>query len=79
MRDLRPCPFCGSTEISKREMGVVACESCGAALWSEDIEDSETVTETWNRRSMPDCVREVMRISDRKHDAWDAVRKYYDE
>jgi hypothetical protein len=76
---LKPCPFCGGCDVLERDSGVVACDTCGASLWSEDVEDSDTVRDTWNSRAMPECVREVMRISDRDHVAWRAVREYYGE
>jgi Lar family restriction alleviation protein len=47
---LKPCPFCGGTNIqSLKELDFVCCQDCGASL-----EDSEpSAREHWNTRALP--------------------------
>lgn len=58
MTELRPCPFCGSTDVRIGYMGVgffdtatVVCNECGVCLSSDkhmlETEDAEML---WNRR-----------------------------
>lgn len=51
MTELKPCPFCGSEDITKHKYGVYRCENCGA-----NVNFSKGVTlilgeEKWNRRA----------------------------
>ena len=62
MAELKPCPFCESTNIScadaghKTDIWFVQCENCGATFPHFDSE-TEAV-EAWNRRTeMPDADR----------------------
>jgi Lar family restriction alleviation protein len=70
MNEIKPCPFCGSTEISEGEAMSGAdegprykqtgCESCGAlgpraeVLVGDDIFDDASANEAWNRRATCD-------------------------
>jgi len=49
---LKPCPFCGSTNL-EQSANEVACDDCGGAVilgWSPSI-TGEQVAAAWNRRA----------------------------
>lgn len=59
MRELKPCPFCGSKNIdygictgTLQGFGYVQCEECGAEI-SEitECKNANTAIEAWNKRS----------------------------
>ena len=48
MTDLKPCPFCGSTELVEgQDVAQVFCYHCVAQGWRKD----------WNRRPIEDALR----------------------
>lgn len=56
MQKLKPCPFCGSSEVKIVSCGVAdlyyrpVCESCGCGFiryWT----DEQSAIEAWNRRA----------------------------
>ena len=54
--NLKPCPFCGSTELGvyfdKRvEASVVSCRDCGGNIQRETKKEA---VEAWNRRATND-------------------------
>lgn len=57
--ELKPCPFCGSTEIdygictgTLRGFGYVQCEDCGAEISKPTkCQNADTAIEAWNRRA----------------------------
>lgn len=58
--DLKPCPFCGGTDLEIREMGeewhVVSCNGCnaeGGYYLPDDSTMPEEAAELWNRRPTP--------------------------
>ena len=62
MDKLKPCPFCGSTEIdfgigtgTLRGFGYVQCENCGAEIREvTKCKNADTAIEAWNRRADDD-------------------------
>lgn len=54
MSELKPCPFCGSTDVHTSPNGenyaYVYCNTCGAEGPTNDI---GSVAMTWNRRAQP--------------------------
>lgn len=52
MPELKPCPFCGSTNAIEREtvtyQWVCLCDNCGASTAVYDEKDE--AIEAWNRR-----------------------------
>ena len=59
MNKLKPCPFCGSTDIdygvytgTMRGFDYVQCQECGAEIHAaEGKEYLKEVIERWNRRA----------------------------
>ncbi len=59
MMKIKPCPFCGSTEIdygicngTLRGFGYVQCENCGAEIVeATKRKNADTAIEAWNRRA----------------------------
>lgn len=53
--DIKPCPFCGSSNIEVKQTNPQAiwfgCEDCGAETSSEDHIDR--ALELWNQRAEP--------------------------
>ena len=48
---LKPCPFCGSTEIYlSLNTKLVVCKKCGCFGPLEGISDAEEAIAAWNRR-----------------------------
>lgn len=55
MQDVKPCPFCGSKDISIEKNDAVDwevyCKNCGATVGAYDCyETIEEALEVWNRR-----------------------------
>lgn len=56
MIDLKPCPFCGSSDVSEfdldEETTVISCNGCNAqgGYYLEDCTQPEEAAEFWNRR-----------------------------
>jgi Lar family restriction alleviation protein len=52
--DLKPCPFCGSDDLRRSELGFrhhwVECKTCHASLDADAGEGHEGVANKWNRR-----------------------------
>lgn len=66
MGDLKPCPFCGETELStcRDEFGerVTFCDNCGVCgPPSED--DTEQILEAWNTRATTPEVKALVEAS----------------
>ncbi len=63
MTELKPCPFCGSTDIdygictgTMRGFGYVQCENCGAEIREvKKCKTADTAIAAWNRRLMDDA------------------------
>lgn len=63
MEKLKPCPFCGSTNVELRRgmvfNGAVHCRNCTAdvvfdaarLVWEDDENWQDAVTKGWNRRA----------------------------
>lgn len=56
--DLKPCPFCGSTDVHVRqidkECSVVSCDGCnaeGGYFGGNDSTSPAEAIEAWNRRT----------------------------
>lgn len=50
MTDLKPCPFCGSSDVATQhcdEVSNVCCDNCHAGYWTSDGKDAESI---WNNR-----------------------------
>lgn len=48
----RPCPFCGSSEVTARHIAtiiIITCDNCGAAGPSYTWDHPETEEEMWNK------------------------------
>ena len=81
--ELKPCPFCGGVanveQLGHADSVFACCLRCATSSAVKESED-EAIT-AWNTRTPPagmalvplEPLKEVRRISDRKHEAWDAV------
>lgn len=78
--ELKPCPFCGSTDVKPGDH-IAYCNSCTNMT-------SYSTPNKWNRRAMPECVRELVEECyaqevelehKRVAAALAAVREYYGE
>ncbi len=57
-KELKPCPFCGSTELdygiytgTLRGFTYIECENCGAEMKATDKNGYRDVVKAWNRRT----------------------------
>ena len=58
MHELKPCPFCGSNDVSMHTAciqdlvwkHVVRCKGCSATIERYTISSRPTAIEAWNRR-----------------------------
>lgn len=53
--ELKPCPFCGSTDVKPGDH-IAYCNSCTNMT-------SYSTPNKWNRRAMPECVRELIKFA----------------
>ncbi len=72
---MKPCPFCGSTNVSDGsggfEMCDVGCDECGAATeWYPTIEEARAA---WNARPIEDALLEAL------EDCVKALEMFYGE
>lgn len=54
--ELKPCPFCGSTDVHIHEketktFSYICCYECLASFWQQEACDVEDNIEAWNRRA----------------------------
>ena len=60
MIELKPCPFCGSDDVSSRfsvaNIHAVFCEACGAVVSFVDAEDEDGAIAAWNTRTAEEKV-----------------------
>ena len=68
---LKPCPFCGSTDIGLDKS--TYCRNCLASTARK--KENATAAEAWNRRADPAELRELMEILEDVSARWDE----YDE
>lgn len=67
MKELKPCPFCGSSEISWCDCGPdpchqITCPNCGNFDFANGVSDTSDsldelkycMSEKWNRRAIED-------------------------
>ena len=54
MNKLKPCPFCGGTDLNLSHVNEIWCKSCGGGMYSGDHSDNtKTITaESWNMRDV---------------------------
>jgi Lar family restriction alleviation protein len=74
MSDLKPCPFCGSTDISQDDCSEphyngtsITCDECGAQVKGWGASNcTERARALWNRRAEADAALALLRyISDK--------------
>lgn len=80
LKDLLPCPFCGSTAIARvidHQVIWVTCTSCGGSGPFSPLKPQESDT-TWNTRAPAGCRR--VQVSDTEIIEWlDARADLYGE
>ena len=68
MNDLKPCPFCGSDEISivrtgtSRQSSIVECQNCGCRLEANELRTGSA----WNGRAGEEKLEEEIRAVQEK-------------
>jgi hypothetical protein len=71
MSELKPCPFCGSSDV-RCAGGIVSCYDCGVAT-EPDI-TTKAACDTWNKRAGFSTVDGKQLISEKAisylHDQW---------
>ena len=58
---LKPCPFCGGTNIHVKDnltWSYICCYDCLASFWQQEACDVEDNIEAWNRRAESEGVYE---------------------
>lgn len=69
---LKPCPFCGSTEVAFLDGGVydemrfqVECQSCGATVgFINESRSDDELGEAWNMRSTTEIKSKTMTLDE---------------
>jgi Lar family restriction alleviation protein len=56
MDELKPCPFCGSTDIARANNGGYGahwtmCGNCGACTGESGVESQQQADDRWNTRA----------------------------
>jgi transposase-like protein len=69
MVELKPCPFCGSEDITKHKYGVYRCENCGANVsFSKgvtlhgDLIDRDDLLAYFERKSKGKTAEEALKL-----------------
>ena len=59
MNQLKPCPFCGGTDIQikdEEKWSYIWCGDCLSAFWQREACSVEDNVEAWNRRKTGETV-----------------------
>lgn len=62
MSELKPCPFCGGTDLGqvhRTTQNYVSCHSCGARMTQSDVGYGDA-QKLWNRRAQPAQAGQVL-------------------
>jgi len=53
--ELKPCPFCGSSDIKAKQGKTLMlhCQGCGAVMFDYEDGAQRDVRAAWNRRASP--------------------------
>ena len=52
--ELKPCPFCGSSDLENESINAVKCQDCGGGVlldWHTEMTEAEAIA-AWNRRAV---------------------------